>query len=266
MKGRKDEKKREKWSNISTIIRKHNIAVLAVQECHLNQEETTKLVDKAPRIVVYSSGTSTTKEGVAFVLNKELVNCEYIVDEIIPGRAMRIQMRYPDDNGLDIINVYAPNPVPEKIEFFEKLYEQLEKLDLREPIILGDFNFVEYEIDRYPMHEDDMRIVNKFNRIKDKYHLLDGWRIYNPIERAYTLFTKGNKKGAMSRIDRIYMHQDLATFAYNWTFLTSMKMSDHDIVMVEILKKKLPYIGDGLQRIDTDTLESPTFQKVARKI
>jgi exonuclease III len=264
MKGRRDERKKSKWAAITTVMRKQRLLVMAVQETHLNEEEADALTNKFPKIIVESNGTSTNSGGVAFVLNKDLLNdLKWTHTELIPGRMSRLQVVTGDDNGLDIINVYAPNNNTEKAEFYEEVYKILTDLDdLVEPILMGDFNFVENAIDRAPQHEDNKKVTESFTKIRKKLALYDGWREHSPLEKQYTFFQE--TPGSASRIDRIYIHEKLFTFAYNFGILSSLTLSDHDIVFVELLKKKLPFIGKGMSRINVATIERESFRKRAK--
>ena len=63
----------KKWPSLSTLIRKLRIAIMGIQEIHLNDEEVEKLREKCPMIEIISNSEHTTKEGVGFILNKELI-------------------------------------------------------------------------------------------------------------------------------------------------------------------------------------------------
>jgi len=264
MKGRRDERRKSKWATITTLMRKQRLLVMAVQETHLNEEEATTLTTKFPKIIVESNGNSTNSGGVAFVLNKDLLNeLTWTHTELIPGRMSRLQILTKDENGLDIINIYAPNNNAEKAQFYETVYTILTELeDLEEPILMGDFNFVESAIDRAPQHEDDKNVTENFTKIRKKLELYDGWREHSPLEKQYTFFQE--TPGSASRIDRIYIHEKLFTYAYNFGVLSSLALSDHDIVFAEILKKKLPFIGKGMGRINIATIERESFRKRAK--
>ena len=264
IRGRKNEQRKEKWAEITTIMRKNKIAVLAVQETHLNETEAEKLGDKYQNIIVESNGTETNKEGVAFILNKELVqNKVWKHETIIPGRVSRLQIEWDNNQGLDIINVYAPNRNDHKVEFFEKLDIELRGCQgLENPIVMGDFNFVEKDIDRYPNRCDDNVVTEAFEKIKKKWSLIDGWREQFPNRKDYT-FMSGV---AASRIDRIYVNEEIFPYAYVWGIKNPTLLSDHQMVVTGILKKDLPYIGDGFWRLDNKLLDDVPFMNKINKI
>jgi len=102
---------------------------------------------------------------------------------------------------------------------------------------------VEHQLDRFPHHKDDNNVVNEWTKIRTKYNLIDGWREQNETEKEFTFTQPGTM--SMSRIDRIYLNRDIYPYAYKWSINTSAKISGHNIASVEILKKQLPYIGQG---------------------
>ncbi|KAI6000114.1 hypothetical protein F5J12DRAFT_724182, partial [Pisolithus orientalis] len=71
------------------------------------------------------------------------------------------------------------------------LKDKINQIDNWEnPIILGDFNFVECPIDRLPVHVDVATTINTFSKIKETLHLVDGWRTQNPQDWMYTYKNK----------------------------------------------------------------------------
>ena len=257
---------KSKYKNLTTIIRKSKIAILAVQETRLDENAAALLQQQNPKIIIENNGTSTNKEGVGFIINKDLLkNKKWKHTILIPGRASRLEIDWTEDNGLDLIVIYAPNETNEKIQYFKTLEKEIDKIkDWSSPILLGDFNFVEDAIDRLPHREDDKRILDAFNHLKTKMKWIDGWRTMRPPEKEYTFLQEGTS--SMSRIDRIYMQEEAYEYAYHWGIQTSAKISDHDIATVEILKKNLPFIGKGIWRMNTETVEYQPFRSRVRKI
>ena len=83
----------EKWSMINKTIRTNKIAILALQETHLNEEQASEIhrcFNKSFDLH-YSSNPDNprTTAGVAFIINKALVTAQQIsVQALIPGRAI----------------------------------------------------------------------------------------------------------------------------------------------------------------------------------
>jgi hypothetical protein len=89
---------------------------MAVQETHLSEEEANLLTNKFPKLIIESNGNSTNSGGVAFILNKDLLNeFKWVHTVLIPRRMSRLQVLTHNENGLDIINLYALNNNAEKL-------------------------------------------------------------------------------------------------------------------------------------------------------
>ena len=262
LRGRNSKFKKSKWPMLSTIMRKERIAIMALQETHLDAIETSKLENACPKIMILSNGDSTSKEGVAFALNLDLVkNMMWNHEVLISNRASRLTMKVEEERGLDIIVLYAPNADVEKKEFFMNLNDKFKKIkNLNEVVILGDFNSVEQQLDRFPHRPDDINVVKKWLKIKSRHKLVDGWREQNECNKMYTYTQPATL--SMSRIDRIYLDTRIYLYAYKWSVIGSAKLSDHSIASVEILKKELPYIGEGVWRMyDEDIEDNAIFNK-----
>ena len=263
--GRRDEKRRDKWPKLISLIRSKGVAILGIQESHLNDEETEKLNDRFQKMIVINNGSSTSKGGVSFVLNKELVNgMKWSHTQIIEGRASRLEIETEKDRGLNIVLVYAPNGELDKIAFWKLLKSKLKEMgDMENVVIMGDLNSVENALDRYPHREDDEKVKDAWKAIRNKFKLIDGWRLHNPVKKEYTFVQKATK--SMSRIDRIYMDSDIYVYGYNWDHLEAA-VSDHSMVVVDVLKAKLPFIGKGVWRMYQDDIENKVTMKRITKV
>ena len=78
-------------------------------------------------------------------------------------------------------------------------------------IILGDFNFVEYDIDRTNSSRSgknhmDKTLSKPWKDFTEELGISDPFRLRNPNRRTYSyIHTKDNSK---SRIDRIYVNDE----------------------------------------------------------
>lgn len=108
-----DESMRQKWNHIHFLVKDKRIGILAIQETHLTQENLdilTGLYGKRLAFFTSNNPENRNSAGVAFIVNKELVNVKDIYHrEIIPGRAACLSIHWQDGEKLTIMNVYAPN-------------------------------------------------------------------------------------------------------------------------------------------------------------
>lgn len=268
IKGQYQNNKESKYTALSTITRKNKILCLALQETKLKPSDEPLIENIAPKVTLINNplDDDSRSAGTAFILNNDLMkNKSYQHEILIEGRAARLKLTLNDEQSIDIINIYCPNSTQEKITFLNKLHNIIEKIDdWNQPILVGDFNFVEDAIDRLPAHPDEPQILDAFNKIKNKLKLVDGWRENNLFERQYT-FEKQNPD-ALARIDRIYINANQTNNYTNWDFIEHHNLSDHTIITTELLPAHLPFVGPGLWRLNKNAEEYIPFRKRTKEI
>ncbi|KIY49979.1 hypothetical protein FISHEDRAFT_40251, partial [Fistulina hepatica ATCC 64428] len=187
------------------------------------------------------------------VLNREQVDADHAEHKVlIPGRAMMVLLPWDEGQTLNILVVYAPNlnkynDAGENLNalFWKEIISKLDELPnrLTIDIMLGDTNMVEDQIDRLPMHTDNMAALDALDDMKMIHNLSDGWRQANPTEKAYTYHQKAT--GSKSRIDRIYTTKEIQRDCIKWSIEQPGIETDHKIVAVTIINTGMPYIGQG---------------------
>lgn len=266
IRGRNDQFHKSKFKNTTTMIRRERIAILAIQETKMKPGEEIQIMEANPGITYINNSIGNEQQGAGtgFVLNKELMrDREWKHTILIPGRLSRLEVKWSEGQTLDIVNAYMPNEVCKKIDCLTKMKEEIENINnWNEPILMGDWNFVEGKIDRLPEHEDNEEVLKKWGKIKKHLNLYDGWRAHNPTTLEYTYHQKGT--GSASRIDRIYLTKKVIKETFDWEITQTGVNTDHDMVSVKILKTKMPYIGSGIPRVYQDTIEYAPFRKKAK--
>lgn len=252
-----------KWGEINHTLKSHKIGVLAIQEAHLTSEAVSDLHEMYGRRVKihYSQGENKRKAGVAFVINKDLTPHKDVTEtEIIPGRALMLQIPWHADLIVTILNVYAPNAPTENAQFWEELQSKFENDNIEKPdVLLGDFNVVEDAIDKLPCHEDASHTTARsaLLKLRNDWGLQDGWRTTYPTEKNYTFISPN----ARSRIDRIYTTKKILNTATDWKIEPSEVGTDHDMVSVRVNNPAMPFIGMGRWVIPPYLLKDKTFKE-----
>ena len=116
----------EKWAEINATMKSERIAILALQETHLDEQTLTdvsRLFGKRLSILNSQSETNPrSTAGVAFVLNKDLLATQKLESiELIRGRALALKTTWNNQEETVLINVYAPNRRMEHSPFWESL-------------------------------------------------------------------------------------------------------------------------------------------------
>ena len=241
----------EKWSEINATMRNEKIAILAVQETHLDNQNT-EVIHHAfgKRLQVINSqlqDNPRTSAGVAFILNKDLIKAEKVEKyELIKGRALAIKLRWKNNEETTLINVYAPNRRSDQRNFWEEIENERARIHLQRPdFILGDFNVTEEPIDRIPARHDTQGAVTALREFRLSTNVQDQWRHSFPKAREYTYRATVNGQQVKSRLDRIYVSQHKSKFTFDWKIAPSPIPTDHWLVSVRYAPKDAPYIGKG---------------------
>ena len=258
MKGRKLNG-RSKFKEISTQLLLEKITLLIVQETRVNDQLIDKIKAENPNITIWNSGDHSNKEGIALIgLNKNMLEIKVEQETIIAGRLNVYTVTMFSEN-IKILAIYSPNELTQKVAFWKEIRE-LSKTELKPDLVIGDFNFVENPLDRFPVRKEENRLMKVFREVRTNWQLEDGWRKANPktIE-----FTFDNKMGSYSRIDRIYIRSNHFERTNNWKIGSTLGLSDHNLVTFEWYSKEEPDTGPGYPRVHPSDLLWP---KVPEKL
>ncbi|KAJ7107526.1 Endonuclease/exonuclease/phosphatase, partial [Mycena epipterygia] len=242
-----------KWHHVNQLCKDNRTGILVVVESHLSATRHTSIQNLFGRRleVIFSEDPITPNaKGVAFVINKDLVSTDNIRTwEIIPGRAMMIEVETHKDKKVVVLGVYAPNAPGENADFWRTLREYFEHQGDAVPspdIMAGDTNIVEEAIDRLPAHTDSEAATTQLDLLLTKLRMVDGWRKTYPTTCAYTYSQqRQDGTGSHSRIDRVYIRRDKYVEAYDWQMKTVGVPTDHRMVSVRIVQGAAPTTGPG---------------------
>lgn len=241
----------DKWTMINRTIFNEKIAILALQETHLDQtlfDQVNACFGKNLEIINSPLPTNPrSSAGVAFIINKALIRPNDLsVMELIPGRATMLKLRWLESCEAAIVNIYAPNGKNDQITFWTQVIEKRRTARLPLPdFVLGDFNITEDAIDRSPAHLDDAAAIDAMREVRRAWNIQDTWRHHNPDTRAYTYHANVNGSYTQSRLDRVYTTQDVAQHVFDWQMKPSAVPTDHWLVKVKFAPRDAPLIGNG---------------------
>ena len=249
--GTEGETSFEKWAEVNATMKKDKIAILALQETHLD-EPSTQAIHRAfgKRLLIINSqleDNPRASAGVAFALNKDLVETDNIKKyDLIRGKAIGIKLTWKNKEITTLVNVYAPNKRNEHKNFWRKVSAELTKHNIPKPdFMLGDFNVTEDAIDRMPPKLDNESAISALRELRLEAGIQDQWRHEYPKAREYTYRGMANGKPIKSRLDRIYIAKDKTNFTFDWMVEPSTVPTDHWLVTVKYAPKKAPHIGKG---------------------
>lgn len=107
---------------------------------------------------------------------------------------------------------------------------------------------MEDAIDQLPAH-NNYGGASEALHLRHNISLYDGWRECNPHNKSFFYRQKATR--ALSRIDRIYASRDLVSTALDWDMKWTAISTDHKMVSIRVVDKKIPFIGKGRWTIAT---------------
>ncbi|KAM6499941.1 Endonuclease/exonuclease/phosphatase, partial [Amanita muscaria] len=240
-----------KWECISHMsLQAKRVGILALQETHLSDEGLDNLRSRFnSRFHIVHSKLPDRHDacGVAFVLDKKQIAWkEMKTTNIIPGRAILLttSAKQYDGKPLHILNVYAPNDHSANRDFWNDIKKLWEDRRLPRPhIILGDFNIVEFSVDRLPPHPDPENSVEALHDLMTMFKLTDGWRHTFPDTLAFTY--RRDNHTTQSHIDRAYVSDFTLKDSRCWTIDYPSFNTDHKMLSFELFDPTMPFIGKG---------------------
>ena len=181
MRGRQKDGK-DKLKMAIDWMRINRISILALQETHLKTDKIDELNEKYRYLKFYGCGSSTSSGGIMFILSENTGKPDDMNYKSFEcGRTGMLNLKFGDQS-LNAVNVYMPNDRTHQKETLTSLRRALKnEPDIKnsELVVLGDWNFVEDQVDRSPQHADDRGVNREMTKLKVSLDLIDGWRKAN---------------------------------------------------------------------------------------
>ncbi len=176
----------QKWSYVSQTMYQCKIAILALQETHLDLDRTERIrecFNKNLEIITSEDlNDPTGQTGVVFVINKMLLDPrELSTHKLHPGRALMLKIKWLEACETTLLNVYVPTNRAKQEPFWNEVDTARRGKRLTHPeIVLGDFNVTEDKIDRVPAHTDNKTAAEALRNIRQSWEIQDVWRHAHP--------------------------------------------------------------------------------------
>ena len=239
-----------KRSDILLKSKQEGINVLCLQETHLLNNDLNSLKNTW-NVNYFISGKARNAGGVLIVLNN---NFEYkihnkTIDE--DGRFIILDIELPDVARFLLINLYAPNN--DTPTFFRNITDLIEKSNIRNIIMTGDWNLVlDPSLDTLnyvQVHKPNS--VKEVNILMEKFELLDIWRQTNPDTKKFSW--RQGKLNKLARLDFFLLSESLLDIYSSSSILPSYK-SDHSPISLNLFISKHPR-GKGIWKLNNSLLQ-----------
>ena len=256
-------------SQIQNFIVEQNLDLMAFQELHFLEEDFVHNFEKEVKGTFFINSKERFKgTGILIRNNLQSLKTEHIEikENIFQNRITHIKITAKD--AINFISIYAPSGQEDlqKQNFYKKLVQYLENLIGQNVIILGDFNFVENNLDRLrALRPYDIYLQKIFK--SQNLNLRDVYQYKHGLNQNFTRLN--------SRIDRIYISDFLVPKIKNVTHLDYL--ADHKPVSLDIeldgtkmwgyfyWKLNNFYLKDDFYKIEIKNLISDFhFSKIAK--
>ncbi|CAM2104288.1 unnamed protein product [Caretta caretta] len=188
---------------------------------------------------VYFSHLTVRTAGVATLFSPDLRPEVLGVAEAVPGRLLHLRVRL-EGLMVNLVNVYAPTSVPERLHFFQQAYAFLGSLDPHKCLVLGgDFNMILEERDhsgtkQCPVAADILR------EIVDHHSLVDVWRDHPDNILMFTFVRVEAHQSHHSQLDCIYLARFHLSRAHSSSIWLSPFSDHHLATMIASLCSERP--------------------------
>ena len=234
-----------------------NFAIGALVETHhkdendfsddLGQYDTT-------HYILHSPVSGETHSGIILIIRKDFAVVRQSV--VIPGRLLNVRLQKGDQLfSLSIFYGYQWG-VKKKDEIIDILNLFV---DLHDPadrnIILGDFNFVDFDIDKGKnMDQRDKMISPIWSDVLARTGMVDPFRERWPRKKNFSFVSAQGK----SRGDRVYISDDRASSVRNLKYINTPFAGAHKVLSFEILSDQDQ--GPSTWKMNSSVLDDPKFE------
>ncbi|KAI0264828.1 Endonuclease/exonuclease/phosphatase [Russula aff. rugulosa BPL654] len=255
-----------KWTLINSTIRTEKIAILALQETHLDEERLNDIKNCfSKNFDIYSSSDPENPRGsagVAYIINKAIIAPTSVRTNVLKqGQAIMLRiMSPPYINEVTLINIYTPNNARDQPTFWEEIDRERREKHLSKPdFLLGDFNIKEDLIDRSPPTLNNHQAIEVLRETRHSWGVQDQWRHDNPNGRIFTFKQIREGTYRYARLDRIYTATRHVCHLFEWRANPPTIPTDHWMVSVKFAPKDALLVRNGrwtwpLNSINNETL------------
>ena len=220
-----------KRANVFYYLRQYTASVICLQETHSSTADEKLWSAEWGSPIFYSHGTARSA-GVAvlFPKNRQCQIIDLCRDE--EGRYLIIEAELGDLHFV-LCNLYAPNT--DNPVFFTKLFEEIERFNIVDLMLIGDFNLViNAKIDRTVDTVYHPRALACLLQNMERLNLCDVWRARNASKVLYSWEKSGiNGSQCGSRIDMMLCNNALISKCSEVTYNNSL-YSDHMLLLVQL--------------------------------
>lgn len=259
VRGLREEKKR---ASIFRFIRRKKADIVFIQEAHSKIIDETNWKNEWGGNLLFNHGAYNARGVLTLIkpnLDFKLVNLD--LDQ--NGRLQIINC-YIQNSPFKLINIYAPNTITARVNFFKEvkrqIFRQRDDVFSKNLIMGGDFNTIlNQRLGRKggttlfpPKYKDTVKLLED---IQEEFDVLDVWRIKNPDKKRFTW--RQHNPQISSRLDYWLISRSLFDSVDETDIIPSIK-SDHSPITMTI-KSSQNEIGKGLWKMNNSFIDEEKY-------
>ena len=217
----------KKCRELFVFLKQLDADVYVLQETHSNAS-CEKLWSAEWGNGIFFSHCSSQSAGTMILFNrKRVMQIKQLVTDPL-GRYMIASVTVHEQNFV-LTTVYGPKS--DCPEFFSKIRDEIEHLNVPDMVIVGDFNLVlDPNIDRSVNIQYNGKAVEEVKKMISTFQLVDLWRLYYPKEILYS-WKRTFPKFTGSRIDFVLCNNCLINRCVKCEYMHGYK-TDHMAISV----------------------------------
>ena len=220
----------DKIKNYIGYIEEKHYNVCLLQETFWSDDIIGTVKSLYNGTILYSN-SNTNRQGVAVLISNRYKDKVKQIYCEMSGRFLHVSFEECDKT-VNIMNLYAPNNVHERVLFFNFVHEYMKDFD--NVVLGGDFNTSLSILDRAraASHVEDAAF-KALNSLIDDTNVYDVWRARNTGTRHFSFKRLCNDCIQQSRIDYYLISRSLCNNVQS-IFYVDTCMSDHAFVVMNV--------------------------------
>lgn len=180
---------------------------------------------------IWCSNSNSCRQGVAILVRNSIIDRVKFIHKDDDGRFIHVTYE-EDDKTINFINIYAPNNVNDRKDFFNMINDYVSDLD--DVVIGGDFNTSLSALDRANVvgHKED-GAFKTLEQMLENNDLYDVWRARNDRIKQFSFKRLSNECLQQSRIDYFLITRSMSNLVQT-LYYNDTSMSDHAFVILNM--------------------------------
>lgn len=235
-------------------LKTEKIDIICIQEGHINKSDKLLWERQWGGKLYFQEGTFHSR-GEIMLFSKKIDGEIKVLESC--DRFMLLSVKYGSFD-LAIANIYAPNDTQSKIKFFNDIEKILLEKQIKNLILMGDFNSVlDNKMDIVSGNYHNEREIKKFNNLIESLRVHDVWRSLHIEEKDFTF--NRPRPFIARRLDYCFASSDILSSIISCEH-KNVPNTDHKAVIVELNSSDFSR-GPGYWRFNNSFIKDKNFCK-----